>query len=156
MPVLSLEELDLLTIVDSGAEVINRDDFGQRDSLLEEVMEIYRCHGIRLQIYNTDGRGRLKERLVAAAERVTVRWTTTVNGYVAAGDDVRVGNQKWLVEEEDGNDDDNSSRSDNNRGRSSWVHGCMWQMRRSDAGVATAAVGGVDSKGGGNNATMHE
>ncbi|RRT72713.1 hypothetical protein B296_00034268 [Ensete ventricosum] len=37
MLVLTLEELDLLTIVDNGAKAINREDFGKRGPLLGEI-----------------------------------------------------------------------------------------------------------------------
>ncbi|RWV80618.1 hypothetical protein GW17_00058075, partial [Ensete ventricosum] len=49
MPVLSLEELDLLTIVDSGAEVVNREDFGQCGLLLGEVVKVARDLGVLYQ-----------------------------------------------------------------------------------------------------------
>ncbi|RRT65816.1 hypothetical protein B296_00000102 [Ensete ventricosum] len=39
MPILPLEELNLLAVTDSGVEVIHREDFRQRGPLLEEVME---------------------------------------------------------------------------------------------------------------------
>ncbi|RWW53724.1 hypothetical protein BHE74_00039760 [Ensete ventricosum] len=38
MLVLTLEELDLLTIIDNGAKAINREDFGKRGPLLGEVV----------------------------------------------------------------------------------------------------------------------
>ncbi|RWW09995.1 hypothetical protein GW17_00026480 [Ensete ventricosum] len=37
MLVLTLEELDLLTIIDNGAKAINREDFGKRGPLLGEL-----------------------------------------------------------------------------------------------------------------------
>ncbi|RRT83499.1 hypothetical protein B296_00001441 [Ensete ventricosum] len=40
MPVLSLEELDLLSVVDSGAEVVNTEDFRQHGLLLGDVVEV--------------------------------------------------------------------------------------------------------------------
>ncbi|RZS06129.1 hypothetical protein BHM03_00036730 [Ensete ventricosum] len=49
MPVLSLEELDLLTIVGSGAEVVNREDFGQCGLLLGEVVKVARDLGVLYQ-----------------------------------------------------------------------------------------------------------
>ncbi|RWW20139.1 hypothetical protein GW17_00015765 [Ensete ventricosum] len=53
----------------------------------------------------------------------------------------------WLAEEE-GNIGGCSGRSDSDRGGSDWASGCMWQMRRFDAGVMTSMVGGGDDKGG--------
>ncbi|RWW53364.1 hypothetical protein BHE74_00040153 [Ensete ventricosum] len=45
MPILPLEELDLLIVVGSGVEVINREDSGQCGPLLREVMEVARDLG---------------------------------------------------------------------------------------------------------------
>ncbi|RRT42607.1 hypothetical protein B296_00033315 [Ensete ventricosum] len=49
MPILPLEELDLLIVVSSGVEVINREDFEQCGPLLREVMEVARDLGVLRQ-----------------------------------------------------------------------------------------------------------
>ncbi|RWW00889.1 hypothetical protein GW17_00036114, partial [Ensete ventricosum] len=45
MLVLALEELDLLTVIDSEAKVINKEEFRQCGPLLGEVMEVARNLG---------------------------------------------------------------------------------------------------------------
>ncbi|RZR86308.1 hypothetical protein BHM03_00013488 [Ensete ventricosum] len=46
MPVLSLEELDLLAVIDSGAEVVNTEDFRQHGLLLGDVVEVKSMHRV--------------------------------------------------------------------------------------------------------------